>query len=116
MCEPAEPGRQAGIVPQAPFISDPELADWVRPAGQSAPEICLCLPTAGDNRSPPPALTLFGLIWGFCSSVCVFTFISSVGHRVEVRELAQVVPLLAPCGFWGLIGLCCSGLKASAFT
>lgn len=81
-------------------------------ASQPPKSACLCLPTVGDNRSPPPALTLFGLI-----CVCVFLHLFLLwGTRVEVRELAQVVPLLAPCGFWGLIGLSWSGLKASAFT
>lgn len=43
-------------------------------ASQPPKSACLCLPTGGDNRSPPPALTLFGLIWGFCY-LCVCFYI-----------------------------------------
>lgn len=71
-------------------------------SGTLPPSVTLNLLTGLDQlASQPPSCPHF--IWSnlglLFTCVCVFTFISSVGHRVEVRELAQVVPFLAPCGF-----------------
>lgn len=97
------PGRQPGMVPQVLSISDPELAEWVRPAGQRALDTCLSLftPYRGDKQEPLSLPPVYSAQFGeFC--LFVFMFIYWWGMHMEVRILVQVVSLLPSGGFWGL--------------